>query len=500
MSSKRELIWHITGSVTETIYNLGNRNKPYWQVIIETDDGYVCLYARNDVVRPIAEGLAVGEKIAASGKVRPHKSVAAAKRPLFLDPVEHLSPIDYSNQRFFVGMEHQRSSRQIQIDDILSLEREPALEAWKKFELDGDDVRVAEELGYPIKYFRKLFAQDFVFRLSSGESFTEFPQLTSELEFVCWNTVVVKVKSSWPSKIDTPLCIQFRLNLLSLHRSDVPTRDLVKKFGLGKYQVTALLMLALAEEGLTLNEIGDEFGLTRERARQVLKTFGVSTRDIKKELEVQEKINRERMSQAIDSWITSHPGCTVSEVSDAMMISESDVMSLCPQDTQGLLLGTRKKRAAENYRTYSKTQILDALRHAFDLRNPSMSMYSVSDTLPLTGPHYDKLRSEGVVQGPSQARIIQVFGTWKAACEEAGVPYVEAVRDFYGHRWTDDELIGQLAEFISKSKSRSVASFDAWSRLDTSRASFGTIRNQIGEWSESYDLALQQLRRQWTSN
>ena len=94
MSSKRELIWHVTGTVIETIYNLGNRNKPYWQVIIETDDGYVCLYARNDVVRPIAEGLAVGAKIEASGKVKPHKSVADAKRPIFLDPVEHLSPID----------------------------------------------------------------------------------------------------------------------------------------------------------------------------------------------------------------------------------------------------------------------------------------------------------------------------------------------------------------------------------------------------------------------
>lgn len=94
MSSKRELIWHVKGTVIETIYNLGNRNKPYWQVIIEIDDGFVCLYARNDIVRPIAEGLVVGEKIEASGKIKPRKSVAEAKRPVFLDPVEHLSPID----------------------------------------------------------------------------------------------------------------------------------------------------------------------------------------------------------------------------------------------------------------------------------------------------------------------------------------------------------------------------------------------------------------------
>jgi hypothetical protein len=94
MSGKRELIWHITGTVTETVYNLGSRNKPYWQVVVELDDGYVCLYARNEVVRPIAEGLAVGQKIEASGKVKPRKAISDAKKPIFLDPVEQISPID----------------------------------------------------------------------------------------------------------------------------------------------------------------------------------------------------------------------------------------------------------------------------------------------------------------------------------------------------------------------------------------------------------------------
>jgi hypothetical protein len=91
---KQELIWHVSGMVVETIYNLGNRNKPYWQVIVEIEGGFICLYARNDEMRPIAEGLAVGQKIEASGKVKPRKAVADAKRPIFLDPVEHLSPID----------------------------------------------------------------------------------------------------------------------------------------------------------------------------------------------------------------------------------------------------------------------------------------------------------------------------------------------------------------------------------------------------------------------
>ena len=94
MNKKHELIWHVSGTVVETIYNLGNRNKPYWQVLVEIDGGFVCLYARSDEMRPIAEGLAVGQKIEASGKVKPRKAVADAKRPIFLDPVEQLSPLE----------------------------------------------------------------------------------------------------------------------------------------------------------------------------------------------------------------------------------------------------------------------------------------------------------------------------------------------------------------------------------------------------------------------
>ena len=94
MGSKQELIWHVSGTVVETIYNLGNRGKPYWQVVVAIDDGFVCLYARNDEMRPIAENLSIGQKIEASGKVKPRKAASEAKRPIFLDPVEQLSPID----------------------------------------------------------------------------------------------------------------------------------------------------------------------------------------------------------------------------------------------------------------------------------------------------------------------------------------------------------------------------------------------------------------------
>jgi hypothetical protein len=124
-------------------------------------------------------------------------------------------------------------------------------------------------------------------------------------------------------------------------------------------------------------------------------------------------------------------------------------------------------------------------------------MYSSYETRPLSGPFYEKARKDGLIFGPSQARILQVFGTWKKACDEAEVPSINAVRDVYYRRWTDEDLIEQLAEFLLTTESSSFEHFDTWSRLDESRSSSGTVRNQIGSWSISCERALYHLRNNW---
>jgi len=399
-----------------------------------------------------------------------------------------------------VSIENQGSSRQFRIDEILSLQGEPAVEVWRKFEVGGDDVSAAEELGYPIEYFRNLFAQEFISRLSSGESFTAFPKLTSELDIVCWNTVSAKVKLGLPVIVESPLCIQFRLKLLSLHRNGVPIRDIGKKFNLDKVEIRALLMLALAEDGLTLNEIGDEFKLTRERARQIIAKLGISVRSLRQQQSNEAEQEELNLIASIESWLTEHPGCRLSEIASAFNVTEIAIQRLGLRNLQRLVLRSSPKINTNNSKVFSREQILEALRKAYELRNPSMSMYSVSETIPLTGPFYEEMRNAGSVYGPHRMRVLQIFGTWKSACEEAGVPSVEAVRDTYERRWTEEQLIEQLAEFISVSESSSRNDFDEWCRLDDSRASVGTIQNQVGPWFDVYESALLLLRQRWTNN
>ena len=397
-----------------------------------------------------------------------------------------------------MSFENSQSDRQRRINEIQGLEREAAIEAWNCIEIGLDEESGASELGFPIKYFCKLVIEEFVYKLNDGVSFAEFPKFTSSLEDQCWRTVSRKIESNLSETIETPLCKQLRLKLLLLYKGGVSIGEIFQRFDLDEKKVNALIALAFAEYGLTLEEIGSEFRVTRERARQMILGLGVSIRTIRRQQLYENENNQALLTESIKSWVIAHPGCYLSEIAFALNAAEANVQTLCPQILRRLVLGGRAKRELNKYK-YSREQILEALRKAYESRNPLMSMYSASETQPLTGTYYDDLREKGVIYAPSRIRILQIFGTWKAACEEAGVPSVDAVRDVYELRWTDEELIEQLAEFISSTNSPDVESFDEWCRLKDSRASSGTVRNQIGRWSESYELALLLLRRQWTN-
>jgi len=94
MAIKRQLVWHLKGIVTETIYNIGKKDRPYWQVVVEVDGGYFCLYVRKDELRAIAERLTVGSLVEASGVARPKNDVAGSKGPVWLDPVDQLLVVE----------------------------------------------------------------------------------------------------------------------------------------------------------------------------------------------------------------------------------------------------------------------------------------------------------------------------------------------------------------------------------------------------------------------
>ena len=94
MTSKRELVWRVTGTVAESNFVVGKRDKPYWQLLVEVDNGFVCMYVRSDALRAVAEKLEKGDQVEATGTAKPRRNLSESKGPVWLDPVEHLSLIE----------------------------------------------------------------------------------------------------------------------------------------------------------------------------------------------------------------------------------------------------------------------------------------------------------------------------------------------------------------------------------------------------------------------
>lgn len=108
---------------------------------------------------------------------------------------------------------------------------------------------------------------------------------------------------------------------------------------------------------------------------------------------------------------------------------------------------------------------------------------------PLGSTFFDSHRTDGL---PGSGRLIQRFGTWKAACEAAGVRPIEASRTNYGTKWTDDLLLGWVREYLADPEATSsYAQFQGWlrDRKADGAPSGQTVRNRLGTWKEILDRA-----------
>ena len=248
--------------------------------------------------------------------------------------------------------------------------------------------------------------------------------------------------------------------------------------------------------GLTLSSAGKEFNLSRERIRQIAVKNGFNTIEERQKITQSTRSIRAATQEEIRNWVKTHPGCKVEEIAE---ISVDYIESNIPSDVHHLILDKNRVNSWSKSK-YSNSEILEALQKAFQLLNLETNTPISNTENPLTRGFFDNLVREGKLQAPSSIRVMQIFGTWSEACSQAGVKSVKAVRDTYHRNWSDFELIDLLGEFLLTSKSASVASFDIWCGDDSSKPGSGTLRNQIGAWSECKSLALLRLRSSWTNS
>ncbi|HUW78578.1 MAG TPA: hypothetical protein VMV52_07500 [Candidatus Nanopelagicaceae bacterium] len=105
---------------------------------------------------------------------------------------------------------------------------------------------------------------------------------------------------------------------------------------------------------------------------------------------------------------------------------------------------------------------------------------------PLSVGKYDKVRTQ--LGGPSAIRLIQRFGSWAAACQEADVEPGKARRS-YVRKWERDQIVELARTYLHQAKKVSFADFSLWLSRVPDAPSGATCRNVGGSWSSILESA-----------
>lgn len=238
---------------------------------------------------------------------------------------------------------------------------------------------------------------------------------------------------------------------------------------------------ALRAAGWTLQAIGDRFGLTRERVRQILAESNGPTaqqvRDHRAALHAREVARWQR--ELID-WLRANPGRTADAARAAKGWNEQQLSEAMSDEARRLAVRTHHGAI----RKWTEEEVLDAMRSAWNLTK--------TNSTGLSYKQYNKLLESGLVDGPTAVRILQIFGTWQQAADRAGIPAGKKPNRSYESAWTDEEILAVVRRYLADPSTRGAFhTWDEWKRIHAPDApSGGTMRNRLGQWSEIKKRAL----------
>ena len=238
-------------------------------------------------------------------------------------------------------------------------------------------------------------------------------------------------------------------------------------------------MIDLRLSGKSLEEIGEKYGVTRERVRQILSKIGGPTRQDVKAL--RESIKSDHLNQVKSRAIElakNRIGMTLNDAAEELEVSPIELSRILTK--QELNMFAKPSRVSTL--KWSDEEIMKVLQEAATLE------------FPLTVSAYSKLLEEGFLKGPSAARISQRFRSWQAACDLAGVEAGRRTRPLDLSRWTNDDLYQAVIHYLRLPQSTGAAhDYDNWASGQDDVPSLGTLRNRLGTWNQVRNDAIERM-------
>ena len=205
---------------------------------------------------------------------------------------------------------------------------------------------------------------------------------------------------------------------------------------------------------------------------------------------------RSELTDRISEYLTTHPGATMNEIS-AELAAPLPAITTAARPVEWLTLGDNElTEPTERVESQTICVTRDRARGALQAANLMAS--------PLTHNAYTALLRSGRIQGPSVARIVQLFGSWSAACSSVGVSSGEALRSNYERTWNEEQLFGFVERFLREPAHHGAShQFDLWrSTVNGTQKvpSLGTVRNILGgTWGDIRTATLRRMRAAWAN-
>ena len=217
-------------------------------------------------------------------------------------------------------------------------------------------------------------------------------------------------------------------------------------------------VVRMREAGHTLQDIGDSLGLTREMIRLIVKAnSGPSARTV--------RVNREVKKQKVALAAFKDLGTTdVNTLAAHLDEKPGRVRKLLGKQAKKL-----PKGRMNHEKIYSDEDLLLILR---------LSAEKIGG--PLTCNAYRKLGIQ-----PTVAIFIGRFGTWKNACDKAGVTPGRAMRSNYTRAHSEEDMLAFVASYLADPRTNGSADgYEEWQRKVDGAPSLTLIRQRIGKWND----------------
>ena len=225
------------------------------------------------------------------------------------------------------------------------------------------------------------------------------------------------------------------------------------------------LMVEGLRAGLTLQTVGDLYGVSRERVRQIAGSQGVNIRQLREEAKQQQDRRRRRVERHIYAASLTHPELTIEELAEW---AESD------EATVRKALGHRRAVHEVSYNDWSvgvtDEELIDGLQQW------------AAESSVHTGDSFTEWALEHGL--PSKQIPTMRFGGWNNALRRAGLHHL--VQDRGGPRPTmpDEVLWAAVLQFFRDDVEK--YTYQGYEQYWKSRGlpSTSTIRARLGSWSD----------------